>query len=300
MLDTPMTKNVNAISLIKIEKEKGVEGCKVVEENVMELNELDALEPIESLNKEEEMEEGTDGRSVKGKKEELTGVKMEVEVLVETPRSRHIGYYLKHKINKKLIEGLIDNHKYNESFLDIRLGKMDHETYKSLPAKSMYNAILKKKLVKKDDMERNFVIPCNIGGIKNTFLDNNQGRDIRFEKGMITLNSGKNKIYFVKVPALPSELEKNVEDDLDPITPTNTISKLILEWEERIKYHQEKEMEFNQWRSMVFDNKGSIYENGGCKVSDEGGVTLFPDHGIRTAKEGWWHPRTSSVEQSRG
>ncbi|GJY73280.1 hypothetical protein Tco_0477711 [Tanacetum coccineum] len=173
----------------------------------------------------------------------------------------------------------------------------------------MYNAILKKKLAKKDDMEGNFVIPCSIGGIKhmNSLID--QGSDvnvmpmsfynrltdkkpvgidvrlslaihyyiyplriaedvwidivgyvypvdfvildikenrnkpfilgtpflttakavIRFEKGMITLKYDKNKIDFVKVPTLPSELEKNVEDDLDPITPTNTVSKLILE-----------------------------------------------------------------------
>ncbi|GJT52985.1 putative reverse transcriptase domain-containing protein [Tanacetum coccineum] len=48
---------------------------------------------------------------------------------------------------------------------------------------------------------------------------------IRFEKGTITLKSGKNKIDFVKVPAFPSELEKNAEDDLDPITPTNTSRK---------------------------------------------------------------------------
>ncbi|GJV68971.1 retrovirus-related pol polyprotein from transposon TNT 1-94 [Tanacetum coccineum] len=217
----------------------------------------------------------------------------------------------------------------------------------------MYNAILKKKLVKKDDMEGNFVMFCSIGGIKymNAFI--NQGSNvnvmpisfynrltdkepvetdvrlslsshsyiyplgiakdvwidiasyvylidfvilyikedknkpfilgtqflttakavIRFEKGMITLKSGKNKIDFVKVPTLPSESEKSVEDDLDPITPTNTVSKLILEWEERIKYHQEKEMEFNQWRSMMFDNKVSIYENEGCEVRNEGGVT---------------------------
>ncbi|GJT34367.1 hypothetical protein Tco_0924786 [Tanacetum coccineum] len=114
---------------------------------------LHAFEPIKSLDKEEEMEEGTDGRSVKSMKEELTGVETKMEVLVETHRSRHIGYYLKYKINKKLIEGLVDNHKYNESFLAIRLGKMDHETYKSLPAKPMYDAVLKKKLVKKDDME---------------------------------------------------------------------------------------------------------------------------------------------------
>ncbi|GJZ53554.1 hypothetical protein Tco_0608439 [Tanacetum coccineum] len=69
---------------------------------------------------------------------------------------------------------------------------------------------------------------------------------IRIDKGTITLKSGKNKIDFVKVPSLPSETEKNTEDDLDPITPTNTISRLILEWEERVNYHQEKEMEFNR------------------------------------------------------
>ncbi|GKD61309.1 hypothetical protein Tco_1298818 [Tanacetum coccineum] len=154
-----ITKNVNAIFLINMEKEKGVEGGEVAKGNVMELNKLDAFEPIKLLNKEEEIEEGTDGRSVKSMKEELTGVETKMEVLVETHRSRHIGYYLKYKINKKLIEGLVDNHKYNESFLVIRLGKMDHETYKSLPAKPMYDAVLKKKLVKKDDMEGNFMIP---------------------------------------------------------------------------------------------------------------------------------------------
>nr|GEW72618.1 uncharacterized mitochondrial protein AtMg00810-like [Tanacetum cinerariifolium] len=46
---------------------------------------------------------------------------------------------------------------------------------------------------------------------------------IRFEKDTITQKSGKNKIDFVKVPALPSEMEKNFEDDLDLITPTNTV-----------------------------------------------------------------------------
>nr|GFB70647.1 hypothetical protein [Tanacetum cinerariifolium] len=96
---------------------------------------------------------------------------------------------------------------------------------------------------------------------------------IRFEKGTITLKSSKNKIDFVKVPTLPSESKMSVKDDLDPITPKNTVSKLILEWEERIKYHQEKEMEFNQRRSTVFDNKGSIFENEGCEVRNEGGVT---------------------------
>ncbi|GJT41728.1 hypothetical protein Tco_0941593 [Tanacetum coccineum] len=93
------------------------------------------------------MEEGTDSRLVESMKEELTGVETKAEALVETPRSRHIG-------------------------------RMDHETYKYLPVKSMYNAILKKKLVKKDDIEGYFVIPYSIGGIKcvNALID--QGSDV--------------------------------------------------------------------------------------------------------------------------
>ncbi|GKF77488.1 hypothetical protein Tco_0229958, partial [Tanacetum coccineum] len=45
---------------------------------------------------------------------------------------------------------------------------------------------------------------------------------IRFDKGRITLKSGKNNIYFVKIPKLPSEIEESIEDVLDPITPANT------------------------------------------------------------------------------
>ncbi|GJS33361.1 MAK10-like protein [Tanacetum coccineum] len=297
--NNPVTKNINAISLINMEKEKGIKGDGVAKGNVIGLNKQEALDLIKSPDKEEEMEEETDSRSVGSMKEELTGVETKAEALVETP---------------------------SDSLLVTRLGKMDHETCKSLPVKFMYNAILKKKLVKKDDMEGNFVIPCSIGGIKYVNALIYQGSDvnvmpmsfysrltnkepvgtdvrlslashsyiyplgiagnvminiagyvypadfvilnikvdrnkpfilgtpflttaktvIRFEKGTITLKSGKNKIDFVKVPALLSELEKNAEDDLDPITLTNTVSKLILEWEERIKHHQEKEMDFNQ------------------------------------------------------
>nr|GEU45087.1 hypothetical protein [Tanacetum cinerariifolium] len=57
----PITKNINAISLIKMEKEKGVKGSEIAKWNVMELNEFEALEHIESLDKEEGMEEETDG-----------------------------------------------------------------------------------------------------------------------------------------------------------------------------------------------------------------------------------------------
>ncbi|GKE33396.1 reverse transcriptase domain-containing protein [Tanacetum coccineum] len=234
-----------------MEKEKGIEGGEVAKGNVMKLNELEALEPIESPDKEEDMEEGTDSRSIESMKEELIGMGTKSEALVETPRLT----------DKEPVE------------TDVRLSLSSHSYIYPLGiAKDVWIDIASYVylidfviLYIKEDKNKPFILGTQ-------FLTTAKAV-IRFEKGMITLKSGKNKIDFVKVPTLPSESEKSVEDDLDPITPTNTVSKLILEWEERIKYHQEKEMEFNQWRSMMFDNKVSIYENKGCEVRNEGGVT---------------------------
>ncbi|GJU62897.1 hypothetical protein Tco_1244732 [Tanacetum coccineum] len=49
--------------------------------------------------------------------------------------------------------------------------------------------------------------------------------------------------------------------------------RLVLEWEERIKLHLEKEMKFNQWRSNNFKNKqpAPVKVQGG--TDDEGEVT---------------------------
>ncbi|GKC11597.1 MAK10-like protein [Tanacetum coccineum] len=96
---------------------------------------------------------------VESANEELTGWETKAEAVVKTPRSRHIGYYLKHEINKKLIKGLVDNQKYNYSLLATRLRKMDYETYNSLSTGPMYNAIVKKNLARKEDMGGNFMIP---------------------------------------------------------------------------------------------------------------------------------------------
>nr|GEW03762.1 retrovirus-related Pol polyprotein from transposon TNT 1-94 [Tanacetum cinerariifolium] len=85
--------------------------------------------------------------------------------------------------------------------------------------------------------------------------------EIRFDKGIITLKSGRNKINFFKISTSPCTIEKKNKEDIDPITPINIVSRRILEWEERIKLHQEKEMGFNQWRSKVFDDKFSLLVN---------------------------------------
>ncbi|GJV69688.1 reverse transcriptase domain-containing protein [Tanacetum coccineum] len=96
---------------------------------------------------------------------------------------------------------------------------------------------------------------------------------IKFDKGTITLIFGKNKISFHRIPETLCRTENGTKNDIEPIAPTITVNRLVLEWEERIKLHQEKEMKFDQWRSNIFDNERLAPVKEECEVKDEGGVT---------------------------
>ncbi|GJU43064.1 hypothetical protein Tco_1200330 [Tanacetum coccineum] len=76
----------------------------------------------------------------------------ENEEAVKVPDSQPVAYYLKHKINEKLIEGLVDNNRFNNSLSGTRVGKKKGKTYKVLPRGPIYDAILKKKITKKEDI----------------------------------------------------------------------------------------------------------------------------------------------------
>ncbi|GKB44006.1 hypothetical protein Tco_0888948 [Tanacetum coccineum] len=171
----PITKHVNSISLIKIKEENSVENNKVVDKNIVEPDKSYVVEPIEVVDMKKEVENGMNNEAIWNVKEEITGEG--IKELVEIPRSQPIGYYLKHEINKELIEGLIGNQRYNDSLLVTHLGKMDYKTYNSLHVGPMYNAIVKKK-IKKEDMEGNFVIPCTVGGLKYMDALVDQGSDV--------------------------------------------------------------------------------------------------------------------------
>ncbi|GJV27136.1 zinc finger, CCHC-type containing protein [Tanacetum coccineum] len=281
--------------------------------------------------------------------------KAEKEEVVKAPSSRPIEYYLKHMINEKLIEGLVDNNRFNDSLSGARVRKVMGKTYNVLPRGPIYEAILKKKITKKEDIGGNFEIPCSIGGLKhvNTLVD--QGSDvnimpystyvkltderpaetnirlslashsyiyplriaedvlvevaehvypvdfvildikenekrpfilgtplltmakavIKFDKGTITLRSGKSKIRFHRIPESPYIIERGVKNDIEPIAPTMTVNRLVLEWEKRIKLHLKREIEFNRWKSKNFKGKHPtlvIVEGG---MNDEEEVTLY-------------------------
>ncbi|GJV57227.1 putative ribonuclease H-like domain-containing protein [Tanacetum coccineum] len=145
----------------------------------------------------------------------------------------------------------------------------------------VYEAILRKKITRKEDIGGNFEIPCNIGGLKrmNALVD--QGSDvnvmplstymklidempkvsdgyvypmdfvildiredekrpfilgtpflttakavIKFDKGTITLRSGKSKISFHRIPKPFCKVEKGIKNDVEPIAPTMTVNSL--------------------------------------------------------------------------
>ncbi|GJU97111.1 zinc finger, CCHC-type containing protein [Tanacetum coccineum] len=251
--------------------------------------------------------------------------KTEKEEVVEAPSSRPVEYYLKHSINEKLIKGLVDNNRFNDSLSGARVRKVKENTYNVLPRGPIYEAILKKKITK-EDIRGNFEIPCSIGGLKHVNALVDQGSDvnvmpystyvkltderpvgidirlllashsyiyplgiaedtlvevaehvypidfvilnikeeekrpfilgtpflttakavIKFDKGTITLRSRNSKISFHRIPNSSYMIEKGVKNDIEPIAPTMTVNRLNLEWEERIKFHLEREMEFNR------------------------------------------------------
>ncbi|GKA00010.1 zinc finger, CCHC-type containing protein [Tanacetum coccineum] len=217
----------------------------------------------------------------------------------------------------------------------------------------VYEAILKKKITKKEDIRGNFKIPCSIGGLKHVNALFDQGSDvhvmpystymkltkerptktdirlslashsyiyplgiaedvlvkvvehvypidfvildikenekrpfilgtpfltmakaiIKLDKGTITLRSRKSKVSFYKIPNPSCMTDKGVKNDIEPIAPTMTVNRLVLEWEEKIKLHLSREMKFNQWRSKSFKGNHPTLIAAKEEMDDEGEVT---------------------------
>ncbi|GKC59584.1 zinc finger, CCHC-type containing protein, partial [Tanacetum coccineum] len=285
----PVTKNVNSISLAIGEEERSDKTDETLDNTVkptvteMEIPVIEAERSNETKNK-----------PIK---------KAERKEVEEVLSSRPIEYYLKHRLNEKLIEGLVDNNRFNDSLSRARVGKIKGKTYNVLPRGPVYEAILKKKITKKEDVGGNFEIPCSIGGLKHVNALVDQGSDvnvmpystymkltnemptktdirlslasysyiyplgiaedvfvevikhvylvdfvildikenekrpfilgtpflttvkaaIKFDKGTITLRSGKSKISFYRIPNSLGMTEKGVKNDIDPIAPIMTV-----------------------------------------------------------------------------
>ncbi|GJR74542.1 zinc finger, CCHC-type containing protein [Tanacetum coccineum] len=313
----PVTKNVNSISLTRGEEEKNKSTDVTTGNDIEKPTKTETKMLVKEAEKEDEAESEPNR---KAGKEEAT----------EAPSSQPVEYYLKHRINEKLIKGFVDNHRG-----------------------PVYEEILRKKITRKEDIGENFEIPCNIGGLKhmNALVDQGSDRNVmplstymkltnerpvetdirlllashsyiyplgiaedilvevvehvylvdfvildikeyekrpfilgtpflttakavfKFDKGTITLRSGKSKISFHRIPESLCKIERGVKNDIEPIAPTMTVNRLVLEWEERIKLHLEREMEFNRWKSKNFKGKHPTLVIIKGRMDDEGEVT---------------------------
>ncbi|GKC22273.1 MAK10-like protein, partial [Tanacetum coccineum] len=272
------SKNVNYISLARGEEERNGNDDMAADAGINETN-TEML--VKEAEKETGAENGTKNKPIK---------RAEREETAKASSSQPVGYYLKHKNNEKLIEGLIDNHRFNDSLSGIR---------------------------KKDNKEirGNFEIPYNIGGLKrmNALVD--QGSDvnfmpfstymkltnerpgetairlslashsyiyplgiaedvlvdvvgyvypldfvildikedekrpfilgtpsrttakavIKFDKGTVTLRSGKSKINFHRIPESLCKVEKGIRNDIELVAPTMTVGIRQQSRENRLK-----------------------------------------------------------------
>nr|GEY11217.1 MAK10-like protein [Tanacetum cinerariifolium] len=60
---------------------------------------------------------------------------------------------------------------------------------------------------------------------------------IKFDKGTITLRSRKSRMSFRWIPESLCKIGKGIKNDIEPVAPTMTVNRLVLEWEKRIKLY---------------------------------------------------------------
>ncbi|GJW59341.1 hypothetical protein Tco_0106072 [Tanacetum coccineum] len=66
-------------------------------------------------------------------------------------------------------------------------------------------------------------------GITDDILVDVAGYVYHVDKGTITLRSGKSKISFHRNPESLYKVEKGIKNDIEPIAPTVTVNRLVLE-----------------------------------------------------------------------
>ncbi|GJS94365.1 reverse transcriptase domain-containing protein [Tanacetum coccineum] len=161
--------------------------------------------------------------------------------MAELPKPQPVSFYLNHKINEKLIGGLIGNPKLtNEKLLetDVRLAlAINSHVYPLGVAKDVLVEVTGLVypvdfmiLDIKEDVKK----PLILGP---PFLTMARA-EIKFDKGTISLRSGKSTVQFYISPD-PSASE---ERDENKVNTLSVVNERVLEWVEKIKFHYMKNL----------------------------------------------------------
>ncbi|GKE56784.1 MAK10-like protein [Tanacetum coccineum] len=244
----PITKNVNSISLIRMEEEENKENNEQIDKSVMKPDKSDEEEPPEGIDMKNEVERKADDEPAKSTRENVT----------KNEEDEPAGVSSSHALTNE-----------RPAKTDIRLSLASHSYIYPL-------GIAEDVLVDvagyvypmdfvildiKEDEKRPFILGTPFLTIAKAV--------IKFDNETITLKSGKSKVSFYRIPEPHCTIEKGIKNDIEPIAPIKTVNRLVLEWEEKIKLHQEKKMKFNQWRSKIFKNKHPALVIAESEVKDE-------------------------------
>ncbi|GKF22487.1 zinc finger, CCHC-type containing protein, partial [Tanacetum coccineum] len=154
----------------------------------------------------------------------------------------------------------------------------------------VYEAILRKKITRKEDIGKNFEIPSNIGGPKHMNALVDQGSDVnviplsaymkltdeRLAEIDIRLSLASHSYIYplgIAEDILVTVAEHVYPVDFVILHNSKIWNELVLEWEERIKLHLEREMKFNQLKSKNFKSKHPALVKVEVEMNDEGEVT---------------------------
>ncbi|GJX26991.1 MAK10-like protein [Tanacetum coccineum] len=281
---SPVTKNVNSISLIKEEEEENDKHNIAINDNDKETDGPNIEVPVKEAETKNRAENGVENKPIKKlrmKKFNDSGAragKVKGRTYNVSPRGPVYDTILKKKITKK--EDIRGNFKIPCSTRGLKhvnalvnqvsdINLMPYSTYIKLTNERPTETDIRLSLAShsyiyplgiaedvlvevvehvypmdfvildiKEDEKRPFIL-----GVP--FLTTTKAK-IKFDKGTITLRSGKSKISFHRIPEPLCKTERGFKNDIEPIAPTMTVNRLVLEWEERIRLHQEKEIEFDQ------------------------------------------------------
>ncbi|GJS40939.1 MAK10-like protein [Tanacetum coccineum] len=238
----PITKNVNSISLTK-DEEGGSNRTKVTPDNTEKLTKKETEKPVIEVEKINEVETGPEpnqSKHLRAKKH--IGNLKHVNALVDQGSDVNVIPYSTYM--KLTDESPVET--------DIRLSLASHSYIYPLGITEDVLVEIAKHVYPIDfvilDIRENENRPFILG---TSFLTTAKA-SIKFDTGTITLRSGKHKVSFHRIPDSSNMTDRGVKNDIEPIAPTMTVNRLVLEWEEKIKLHLEREMQFNQWRSKNF------------------------------------------------
>nr|GFB39148.1 hypothetical protein [Tanacetum cinerariifolium] len=244
-VNKPVTKYINAISLVKMRDNKDKGGDKVVNKSI--------IEPIELLKNEEVIDDVMDNESDKSVNKDLTSTRRLKFMNALADQGSDVNIITISIYDKLTCEKPV--------WTNIRLSLANHSyIYPIGIAKDVLTDVAGFVYpVDFDvlDIKDDGYMPLILG---TPFLTMARA-EIKFDKGTMTLKADKYKIRFIKSLEFPSKIKERIGRDVDPMIPTNYVNRRILEWEERIKNCQENETGFNKWRSKVLGDKNLVGHN---------------------------------------